>query len=194
MLKLINFRWLIVAAALCLAAADAVTTRAQTGASPGQPAAQSTQAAASPPGATRSAEAPATSTPTAQKVWTNEDVTALHDEPISTFGKPNAKPAKVPAGMKPGAAGQNSQQLLNEIKKLQGQIPSLDSQIAQLQAAIEGQPTGDAKTSARPYGVKLDSWQAQLAELQKKRDDTLMRIGVLQDQARHNGVPGNSIP
>jgi hypothetical protein len=187
MLKLINFRWLIVAAALCLAAADAVATRTQTGASSGQPAAQSTQADASSAGATPSA-------PTAQKVWTNEDVTALHDEPISTFGKPNAKAAKAPAGTKPGAAGQNSQQLLNEIKKLQGQIPPLDSQIAQLQAAIEGRPTGDAKTSARPYGVKLDSWQAQLAELQKKRDDTLMRIGGLQDQARHNGVPGNSIP
>jgi hypothetical protein len=194
MLKLINCRSLIVAAALCLAAANAITTRAQTSASSGLPAAQSAQAAASSPGATPSAEAPATSAPTAQKVWTNEDVTALHGEPISTFAKPNAKPAKASAGMKPGAAGQNSQQLLNEIKKLQGQIPPLDSQIAQLQAAIEGQPTGDAKTSARPYGAKLDSWQEQLAELQKKRDDTLARIGELQDQARHNGVPGNSIP
>jgi hypothetical protein len=179
--KLIHSRSLIVAAALCLAAANAIITRAQTSAPSGQPAAQT-------------AQAPATLAPTPQKVWTNEDVTALHDEPISTFARANTKPAKASAAMKPGAAGQNSRQLLNEIKTLQAQIPPLDSQIAQLQAAVEGQPTGDAKTSARPYGVKLDSWQEQLAELQKKRDDTLARIGELEDQARHNGVPGSSIP
>jgi hypothetical protein len=188
MLKLINSRSLIVAAALCLAAANATTTRAQTSAS--SPA-SSSATSAYPTAATGDSSA---SAQPAKKVWTNEDVGELHDEPISTFAKPNARPARATAGMKSGAARQNSQQLLNEIKKLQGQIPPLDSQIAQLQAAVDGQPTGDAKTSARPYGVKLDSWQAQLAELQKKRGDTLTRIGELQDQARHNGVPANNIP
>jgi cell division protein FtsB len=198
-----NCRSLIVVAALGFAASAAATARAQTSPSSdhsdstpqssGQPAAQSDQAQTASPASTPAAGVSAK--PAAKKVWTNDDVGELHDDaPISTFAEPNAKPSRTATGAKPAASGGKNAQYREKIAKLKAEIPPLDSQIAQLQAAIDGQPTGDSKTSTRPFGVKLDSWQAQLQELQKKRDDTLAHIAALQDQARHSGVPANNIP
>lgn len=187
MFKWIDFRLMIAAAGLCVACGSATTASAQT----------SAESTAAPPSSVRTAGDSTPSTPGAasKKVWTNEDVSELRNEPISTIGKPSAKPAKFqPGSPAASSAGKNSQQVLNQIARLKGQIPELDRQITQLQAAIGGQPTGDAKSSARPYGVRLDSFQSQLTQLQKKRDDTLARISELEDQARHNGVPANSIP
>jgi hypothetical protein len=186
--KLFTLQSLIMAASFCLVTTTATSVDAQTNAS----------STASPPSASASAPSAAANAPesaaTAKKVWTNEDVGSLQDEPISTIGKSGTKPVKTGAGSRlvPGAT--NSQQLLSEITKLKGQVNQLDSQIAQLQAAMSGQATGDSKTSARPYGVKATTWQAELDDLQKKRADNLTRISDLEDQARHNGVPASSIP
>ena len=68
------------------------------------------------------------------------------------------------------------------------------AQIAQLQSAIDGKPTGDAKSSQRPRGVKADDWSVEMQELQKKRDGILDQISALKDQARHHGVPANALP
>jgi hypothetical protein len=155
--------------------------------------------AATPAAGQSSATNGSTSTPAppaAKKVWTNDDVTDLRGEStISTVGQTNAK-----SGAKPGdksaanAKNGNAKSYQAQIARLEAQIPQLDAQIAELQAAIDGKPTGDGRTSQRPRGVKADDWSVEMQELQKKRDDTLDKIAALKDQARHQGVPPNTLP
>jgi len=134
-----------------------------------------------------------------KKVWTDDNVSGLHATPgdtISQPGNPKASRAHA-AGGTTGSAypkNRNAKWYQDQITKLQAKIPPLDQQIAQLQSAIDGKPTGDAKASSRPRGVKADDWATQLAELQKQRQDILDKIAALQDQARHNGVPVNAVP
>lgn len=188
--KLVTVQSLIMATSFCIAASAPTIARAQT--SPSSPASPSSSAASAGE-QPAPAHTPGSATP-AKKVWTNEDVADLQDAPISTIGKSGAKPVKTGAGSKPVPGPKNSQQLLNEITKLKGQVTEFDAQISQLQAAMSGQATGDSKSSTRPSGVKGNSFQTELDELQQKRADTLTRISDLEDQARHNGVPANSIP
>jgi hypothetical protein len=137
---------------------------------------------------------PATASGGAKKVWTNEDVQGLReDSVISTFTEPNKRRAQGTGKSLP-SRGKDSKWYRDQISRLQSQIPPLDSQIAELQSAIDGKPTGDAKNSTRPYGVKLDSWSAELQQLQSKRTGILDKIGALEDEARHNGVAGNALP
>jgi hypothetical protein len=143
------------------------------------------------PASQTSSTAPAE--PAAKKVWTNDDVSGLRgDSAISTFTEPNAKAVKT--GAKPASKGRDGKWYQNQITRLQAQIPPLDDQIGQLQAAIAGKPTGDSKESTRPLGVKADQWPVELDNLQKKRDDIETRINTLEDQARHDGVPPGALP
>jgi hypothetical protein len=136
-----------------------------------------------------SATAPAP--PPAKKVWTNDDVTDLRGvAPVSTVGSTDPTMGKKPKQ----AASRNPRGYQAQIARLEGQIPSLDAQIAELQAAIDGKPTGDAKTSQRPRSVKADDWNVEMQELQKKKQDTLDQIAALKDEARHQGVPPNTLP
>ena len=120
-----------------------------------------------------------------KKVWTNEEVNALDRHTgISTVGRETDNTTKqvVPA------KSHNAKWYQDQIAKLQAKIPPLDSQITELQSALDGKPTGDAKKSVRPYRVTSNDWSRELADLQKERDDALAQIRELQDQARHNGV------
>ena len=129
-----------------------------------------------------------------KKVWTNEDVAGLRDNTaISTFG--SAKTKAPTSAAKPAKTGaRNATWYHNQIAKLQAEVPPLNDQIAGLQAALDGKPTGDEKTSTRPYGVKIDSWTEQRDELSKKRDGVLAQIDSLRDEARHNGIPDSALP
>ncbi len=154
------------------------------------PAQSTTAPPASAPQTTTTATRSTAATPT-KKVWTNEDMGAVHrDAAISTF---SSKPNK-PANGKPVAAKTNPKspgQYQGQIANLQAKLPPLDQQIAELQAGLNGETVN----STRHYsGVKLDDWRDQLARLQKQRDDIAARISALQDEARHNGVPDNQIP
>jgi hypothetical protein len=127
-----------------------------------------------------------------KKVWTNDDVSGLRADPISTFRSTTAptRPAKAAAsGPKKSAAWYRDQ-----ISKLQAKIPPIDAQMAALQAAIDGKPTGDARKSTRPYSVRVDDWSAERDELGKKRDEIVSKISDLQDEARRSGVPANELP
>lgn len=145
--------------------------------------------------ASSQAQPPSTSTPAAQptkKVWTNEDMGTLRAEStVSTVGqtagaKKTVKPT--PASTKDNRTSNSYQ---SQIAKLRAQLPPIDSQIAELQSAL----SGNVVNEQRQYGgVKLDDWQAQLAQLQKKRDDIQNQIEKLEDDARHNGVPNNALP
>jgi hypothetical protein len=148
----------------------------------------SSGAPAEPPNQAATTPAP---TP-AKKVWTNEDVTDLRGvAPISTVGSTDPNVGKKP---KQTANNRNPRGYQTQIARLEGQIPSLDAQIAELQAAIDGKPTGDAKVSQRPRSVKADDWNVEMQELQKRKQDILDQIATLKDEARHQGVPPNTLP
>ena len=156
----------------------ALTSRAQSSSSAGSAALQQTGVQSSP----------------SKKVWTNDDIGDLREaSAVSTVGESNSGSTET-SPRSPASKGRNAKWYQSQIAKLQAQIPPLDTQIAELQAAIEGKPTGDAKESKRPYGVKADQWPVELDHLQKKRNDIEAHISALEDEARHNGVPPNALP
>ena len=128
-----------------------------------------------------------------KKVWTNSDLQDLRaDSPISTVGKQNAAQAARSATRTP--ARNDQQWYSDQIKKLQGQLPPIDQKIAELQAGIDGKFTGDSHSSARPRYAHFGDWKAELAQLQKRRDDIEARIDVLRHQARQAGIPSTLLP
>jgi hypothetical protein len=144
---------------------------------------------------TASAQTPSAPEPPPRKVWTNEDVPTLReDSTISTVGTSNsARPASGTVHRTtPGR--QDAKSYSDQIAKLQVQLPAINDKIAQLQAGIDGKFTGDSQTSTRPKSVSGGSWQAELAQLQKQRDDIESKINALRDQARHQGIPPNQLP
>lgn len=132
--------------------------------------------------------------PSAKKVWTNDDVPDLRsDAPVSSVGSANSKPSKATQNPAP-ATKRNAAWYRGQIANLQEKTPPLDSQIASLQAAIDGKPTGDAKKSARPYSVRQDDWSIELDQLKAKRDAIQNQIDGLRDTARRAGIPANQLP
>jgi hypothetical protein len=131
--------------------------------------------------------------PAAKKVWTNDDLTDLRANHAISNAAPNAGSAK-PVAKPATATNKYAKSYQDQIAKLEAQIPPLDSQIAELQSAIDGKPTGDAKESTRPRSVKIDDWSTEMQQLQQKRDDVQSRIAALEDQARSHGVAANTLP
>jgi uncharacterized protein YukE len=177
-------------ASVLAGAAGAQNAAVQPGNAAGSASAQSATAnAATTQNATTAT--PATPAPPAKKVWTNEDMGAVHKDPaISTF---SSKPNK-PANTKPVAAKPNTKsagQYQAQITSLQAKLPPLDEQISELQAGLNGATVNETRHYS---GTKLDDWRDQLARLQKQRDGIAAQISALQDEARHNGVPDNQIP
>jgi uncharacterized protein YukE len=171
-----------------LAVADVSSLRAQEVAATPPPASESPAAASA--ASTNSAASASASNAPPSKVWTNDDLAGLHRAPaLSTVGakpKPSGGSGEAPAKSK--AAANNYQA---QITKLQAQLPPIESQMADLQSAL----SGNSVNSDRKYtGVKPDDWSAQLADLQKKHADIENQIQALIDQARHSGVPANTLP
>jgi hypothetical protein len=146
--------------------------------------------------AARSASVPtgASASQPSQKVWTNEDMSELRSSSeISSIGRNGARNQRQAGRAAPASHG-NGTWYREQITKLKTQLASLDAQIGQLRAAINGAPTGDTKTSTRPALVKGGTWQEELAKAQAKRDDVSAQIDALRDDARHNGVAANTLP
>jgi hypothetical protein len=188
------YRWILpIVVALFFLAASAATASAQS-----QPTLASQSAQPSAPAQTapqNSAANPPASQTQQKKVWTNDEMNSLNPHAgVSTVGNLNANSA-VP-GPKPKSTGKahDAKWYHDEIARLQAKIPPLDAQIAELQAAIGGKPTGDGVKSTRPSGIKFDNWTSELADFEKKRDDLLLQISALQDQARHDGVAPSALP
>lgn len=128
-----------------------------------------------------------------KKVWTNDDLGALQNDIVNSTG---VEHAAQPAGSRQKVGnpkGRSAKWYHDQIAKLQVRIPPLDSQIAQLQSAINGKPTGNTKTSQRPTGVRSDDWSLELAQFQAERDDVMSKISALEDEARHNGIPESAL-
>ena len=168
-------------AALCFAATATAFGQGQDNA---------TDPASTQPAAAHASPAPSSN----KKVWTNDDVSDLRDSSqISTVGQATAKSGKTGQAAA-SSKNKDSNWYRSQITKLQGQLPPLDAQIAQLRATINGTAQGDTKSSSRPTGVKGGDWQTELGELQTKRDGIVAQIAALEDEARHNGIPPNALP
>src|SRR5689334_16584573 len=81
-----------------------------------------------------SATAPSQVPPaTPRKVWTNDNVTGLRENSeISTVGETAASPGQANGKTAAGSRPQNAKWYRDQIEKLEGQLPRLDSQIEQL--------------------------------------------------------------
>ena len=178
------------AAGLACACLLATAALAQNSVDTTQPATGSSAAAS----ASSTASTPGGSAQPAKKVWTNEDVGELRDHnEMSTFAVAKTRPS-APAAKAPANRGRNAKWYHDQIANLQAKVSPIDSQIAALQNALDGRPTGDGKTSARPAGVRADSWALEKADLEKKRQGILDQIDALHDEARHNGIPDGALP
>jgi chaperonin cofactor prefoldin len=128
----------------------------------------------------------------AAKVWTNDDVSGLRNSSaLSSIGQTGKSKNPAPKATTANAKSNRTSSYQNQIARLQAQLPPIDSQIADLQAALSGNMVNEQR---KYFGVKLDDWQVQLAQLQKRRDDIQNQIAKLEDEARHNGVPNNALP
>jgi len=157
----------------------------------GQKAATASSSQAAAANQTAGAATP-TASPAQQpaKVWTNDDLSGLPGESVSSVGSGVANRKTTAKPLQPASKARTAY-YQNKIARLRAQIPPIDSQISQLQSAI----AGTSPDTPRKYiGVKLDDWQSELAELQKKRADLVSQINSVEDQARHEGVPTNALP
>ena len=110
-----------VSTSLVAGAASAQNATAQPGNATGSAPAQTTTANAA--AATPQSATTATPAPPAKKVWTNEDMGAVHKDPaISTFSSKPNKPAdtKAPAGK---ANAKSAGQYQTQIANLQAKLP-----------------------------------------------------------------------
>jgi len=127
-----------------------------------------------------------------QKVWTNEDMGGLRDHSaISTVGNAHAAQPNPNDRADRNVPHRNANWYRDQILKLRAKIPPLDETIQQLQAAIDGKTVDSVR---KYWAVRADDWRDQLARLKKQREDIQARIAALEDEARHNGVPQNSLP
>ena len=171
----------IVLCLLCFVSAAAIPLSAQDG--------QATQPGGFSPQTGQVSAAPASG----KRVWTNDDLSGLHKEAsISSFG---SSPAPLKSTKTTSPTPKRSAAWYREqISKLQVKIPPIDAQMADLQAAINGKPTGDAKKSERPYHVRADDWRTELNHIGKQRGDISDRISELRDEARHDGISPSALP
>ena len=138
-------------------------------------------------------QTPRSSPPAVKKVWTNDDLAGSQSEPGNNSGGLGSPPVRS-AQPTAQAAKRNLAWYRAQIAKLQAKLPPLDIQIAALQSALDGKPTGDEKKSVRPYSVRSNDWSVELDELRRQRDDLAAKIDALRDQARRAGVAPNALP
>jgi len=135
--------------------------------------------------------APPKSAAPEKKVWTNEEMSKMDPHSgVSTVGKED----RSAPSQKSGAARRDAKWYQSEILKMQEKVAALDNQIAEIDAALAGNPTGDQKKSARPTGVKSDDLHDERSRFKFQRDELVDKITALQDEARHNGVDPSQLP
>ena len=159
---------------------------------PGVPAfAQNNSPEASSAGVSAQTATTAAAQSNSKKIWTNEELAGLPSESVASNHASASVKTSVTASKSNAPTSRDAKWYNDQIAKLQSQVPPLDDQISQLQAALAGKPVD---TTRKWGGVRPGDWSGQLAQCQQKRDGILSRIATLKDQARHNGIPANQLP
>ena len=121
-----------------------------------------------------------------KKVWTNDDMGSLdHHSDVSVVGKrkppqPTYRPNSYPRNSNTEYMVQYYRQ---QIDYMQQQADQIDKQISTLQDAKNGK-TVDSQRTYNPWGGVQGDWNAQIAQLQKNKDNVLQQIDSLEEAVR----------
>ncbi len=151
-----------------------------------------------PTGASARRVPPAAQTPDAppaatKKVWTNDDLSGLHNQPAISTGVSNSVRAQIGEEVR-RTRNEAPRGIGSRLLKLQAKLPPLDEQIAELQAAIDGKPTGDARKSVRPYSVRLDNWTAELDQLARNAPTSPTKLPSFETKRATTEYPRTRFP
>jgi hypothetical protein len=133
-------------------------------------------------------DAPDATQPKPVKVWTNEEVGALHNQnSISVVGQKSST-KKVSAVSGTNSQEKNPDWYQKQLAPLREDIEKIGPQIARLQDFLNGENISDTPTMHRQL---VPSPSEQLKQLEAKRQADQVKIDDLLDRARKNGVePG----
>lgn len=127
-----------------------------------------------------------TATAKPKKVWTNDDMNNLdrHGD-VSVVGKRQSSQNSGNGHYSP-PPGQSEiavKYYRQQIDALQQQSDAIDKQISNLQDAKNGKSVDSTRTY-NPWGGVQGDWNAQIAQLQKNKDDIQKRIDSIEEQIR----------
>jgi hypothetical protein len=149
---------------------------------PGAARAAGDQATADKKDSSAAATAPKTR---GKKVWTNDDMGDLHQNSsvsvVGTQKKNNNQPNY--DSPPPGQSEYRVKMYRQQIDQLQAQADAVDKQIANLRDAQNGKSVDSSRTYD-PWGGRQGDWNAQIAQLEKNRDNILKQIDAVQDIIR----------
>ena len=177
----------IFAAIVCVCACSAsaaqdAATKSQ-GSTP--PSTSATPGSIDKPAPTDKDSTAAKSAPKPKKVWTNDDMKELRENStVSVVGpqKRGSEPNNY-YSPPPGQSEEMVKMYRQQIDQLQAQVDAIGKQIADLQDAESGKSVDSSRTYD-PWGGKTGDWNAQIAQLQKSRDDVLRQIDSIEEQIR----------
>jgi hypothetical protein len=120
-----------------------------------------------------------------KKVWTNDDMGSLdHHSDVSVVGKRKPLPTYNPNSYpQRGNTEYMVQYYRQQIDYMQQQADQIDKQISTLQDAKNGK-TVDSQRTYNPWGGVQGDWNAQIAQLQKNKDNVLQQIDSLEEALR----------
>lgn len=122
-----------------------------------------------------------------KKVWTNDDMGNLdHRGDVSVVGKRQPPQNRYNNGHYSPPAGQSEYMVKlyrQQIDNLQQQSDSIDKQISNLQNAKNGK-TVDSTRTYNPWGGVQGDWNAQIAQLEKSKDNIQKQIDSIDEQIR----------
>jgi uncharacterized protein YukE len=122
-----------------------------------------------------------------KKVWTNDDMGNLdrHGD-VSVVGKRQPSQNGYNNGRYSPPPGQSEMMVKyyrQQIDTLQQQSDAIDKQISNLQDAKNGKSVDSARTY-NPWGGVQGDWNAQIAQLQKNKDNIQKQIDSIEVQIR----------
>jgi len=125
--------------------------------------------------------------PKPKKVWTNDDMGDLHQDPtsVSVVGKKkNSKPENnYRYSPPPGQAEYMLKMYRQQLDQLQAQSEAIDKEIANLENAKSGK-TVDSTRNYDPWGGRQGDWDAQIAQLRKNKEYVQQQIDSVEEQIR----------
>jgi hypothetical protein len=154
------------------------------------PSATDQPAATSAPPAPAKAQAAPLPNAKPAKVWTNDEIDALHNNhSVSVVG--TRPPQNVSATSKGNSLEKDPAWYRRQLAPLRTEIDKLDGQIAKMQAFLSGENVSDP-ASLHPKMVPTP--REQLRQMQDKRQSDQQKMDELLDRARHNGIEPGALP
>jgi len=150
-----------------------------------QPASAPAAAAASTPAPPADPKA-STKTPTAKKVWTNEDMGTLTGPTYDAKPGAGSRPKSYRPQSYSGSA--NGTYYRNQINSLKAKIADIDQKLDNYEALAHGEAPGQGE---KQTGVRITDSRTDIQALVAQKQKLQAQISEVEDQARHAGVePG----